>query len=382
MPLPSDKPALGLLCLSNSWGGLEINTVKLAGWLRERGWPVTVFTLAGSPIQQQAQAQHLPAETLTNPWKAVDVPAARRLARQLRQQGTRVLIVTQNRDLGLAVLAKSLFLPRLRLIYQQHMQLGLAKRGLVHTLRYRAVDAWLAPLPWLARQVREKTRLDPRRVHVVPLGIELERFVNPGLDKAEAREQLSLPPAPRLLGLIGRFDDGKGQYFVVEAFDQLRRELPGQDLHLVLVGESTKNQRNASAYRESVLALIRERGLEQQVHVREFTDRPEVFYRAIDVFVMASTNETYGMVTIEAMAAGLPVLATRAGGTIEIVEEGRTGLLYPPGDHAALVAALKTVVLDENQAGRLGAAARQEAVRQYSHHRQCELTEAVILELR
>ena len=376
------QPSLTILCLSASWGGLELNTVKLAGWLRGRGWPVSVVTLPDSPIARQARALGLPvAEHPAGRWRALDVAGARRLARHLRQRGTRVVIASQNRDLPLLVLTKRLFVPSVRLIYQQHMQLGAPKRDLVHTLRYRALAAWLTPLPGLARQVRQFTRLAPQRLHIVPFGIELEQFMQPGLSQPAARQQLRLPAAATLLGLIGRFDDGKGQLFVVEAFQQLRQELPDQDIQLVLVGEATRNQERGSAYRQAVLARIAALGLRAVVHVREFMPRPEIFYRAIDVFVMASSSETYGMVTVEAMAAGRPLAATRAGGTVEIVADGETGLLYPPGDQAALVAALKKLLLDPALARRLGAAAQAEAQRHYAHHRQCELTEAVIYEV-
>ena len=87
------------------------------------------------------------------------------MARAAAQGHRVVLVVATDGDLGLAVLCKTLYLSKLRLVYQQHMQLGLAKRGLVHTLRYRALDAWLAPLPGLAQQVLANTRLAARKLH-------------------------------------------------------------------------------------------------------------------------------------------------------------------------------------------------------------------------
>ncbi|RPD48525.1 glycosyltransferase family 1 protein [Hymenobacter sediminis] len=367
---------ISLLCLSNSWGGLELNTVRFADWMRQRGWPVQIITLADSPIATRAAELGLPLAPLRNPWKAADMLAAGRLAGLLRGFGTRVLIVTRNGDLGVAVLCKTFRLPQLRLVYQQHMQLGLAKRGLLHTLRYRALDAWLAPLPGLARQVLEKTRLAASKLHVVPLGIELEKFAQPVFSQAEARAELSLPLPPNavLMGLIGRFDDGKGQDFVVEALAALRRRYP--QLHMLFVGEPTRNEGNA--YREAVQKRVQELGLTEVVHVREFTLKPEVAYRALDISITASVNETYGMVTIEAMAAGLPVVASATGGTLEIVRDGNTGLLFPLRDEGAFVAAAERLLLAPELARRLGRQARQEALATYSHHRQCELTENVL----
>lgn len=365
-----------------SWGGLELNTAKLAHWLRARGWAVEIITLRHAPLARHARQLKIPvAEVAASSWRLLNMASAWGVARHVRRHRARVLFVFDNKDLPLAVTIKKLLLPGLQLVYQQHMQLGRPKRDWLHTRRYQALAAWLTPLPWLARQVREFTRLDPARLHLVPLGIELQQFSAPELSPAAARQQLELPAAAQLLGLIGRFDEGKGQLFVVEAFARLRQELPGQNVQLVLVGESTLNQTRSSAYREAVLARVQALGLAEVVHIREFTQQPEVFYRAIDVFVLASSNETYGMVTIEAMAAGVPLAATAAGGSLDIIDEGRTGLLYPPGDETALVAVLRRLLLDPGYARQLGAAGQAAARARYSHARECELIEAVLAEL-
>ena len=367
------------MCLSASWGGLELNTVRFADWMHRRGWPVQVITLADSPIAARAAALSLSVAYLTNRWKALDVPAANLLADTLRAFGTQALIVTRNGDLGVAVLCKKLRLPALKLVYQQHMQLGLAKRGFVHTLRYRVLDAWLSPLPGLARQVLEKTHLSPSKLHVVPLGIELEKFADPALTRTVARQklELQLPPNAVLLGLIGRFDDGKGQDFLIEELAVLRRQYP--NLHLLLVGESTRNEGNA--YREAVLRRVQELGLTEVVHIREFTPQPEIAYRALDISVTGSTNETYGMVTIEAMAAGLPVVATATGGTLEIVDDGHTGLLFPLHDAAAFEAAVGRLMQQPKLVQTLGQQAQAVTQATYSHHQQCQLTEDVLFGL-
>ncbi|SDX65625.1 glycosyltransferase family 4 protein [Hymenobacter psychrophilus] len=367
---------LSILCLSDSWGGLELNTARFAGWMQARGWPVQVITRAGSPLAARAAELGATVATLENPWKALDLPAAGRLAAVLRTFGTRALLISRNGDLGLAVLCKRLYLPKLPLVYQQHMQLGLAKRGLVHTLRYRALAAWLAPLPGLAQQVLEKTRLAPSTLHVVPLGVELEKFADEQLTTVEARRRLNLalPKDAVLLGLIGRLDDGKGQDFVVEALAELRQQFP--QLHLLLVGEPTRNEGNT--YADALQTRIQALGLAEVVHLRGFTPQPEVAYRALDVSITASTNETYGMVTIEALAAGRPVLGAAAGGTRELLDDNRTGLLFELRDHASFAAAVARLLQEPGLMERLGRQGQQEALATYSHHRQCELTEQIL----
>ncbi|WBA42699.1 glycosyltransferase family 4 protein [Hymenobacter canadensis] len=373
------KFPLSILCLSDSWGGLELNTARFAGWMQQRGWPVQVITRAGSPLAVRAAELGLLVVPFENRWKALDVPAARRLVGVLRAFGTGALLITRNADLGVAVLAKRLYSPGMPLVYQQHMQLGLAKRGLVHTLRYKALAAWLAPLPGLARQVLEKTRLAPEKLHVVPLGVELDKFMDEQLTTTEARRQLhlELPAGAVLLGLIGRFDDGKGQDFLVEALARLRPRFP--QLHLLLVGEPTRNE--GTAYYEALLTRIRELGLTDAVHLRGFTPQPEVAYRALDVSITASTNETYGMVTIEALAAGRPVVGAAAGGTRELLADNRTGLLFELRNEAAFAACIERLLTEPGLAERLGAAGQAEALATYAHTRQCELTEQVLWRL-
>jgi D-inositol-3-phosphate glycosyltransferase len=376
---PSNGPqTLAILCLSNSLGGLEINTIKFSGWMQERGWSVTLLIPPASPLAEWASREQLAYEPIQARRKSVALAAARRVAQYLRKHRIHRLLVTQNKDLGFVVLLKLLMDTELHVVYQQHMQIGIPKRDWFHTWRFSLIEAWLSPLPGLARQVTEMTRFDPTRVHVVPLGIDLARFLEPGLSQAEAREQLQLPPGTLLLGVLGRFDDGKGQDFVVDVLHRLRTQHQ-QPVELVLMGELTRNE--GDEYWQQLQAQIGRLGLHEQVHIRPFSPKTEVFYRAIDVFVLASVSETYGMVTIEAMAAGLPVVASATGGTLEIVQDGQTGLLYPLRDGEACVHQVLRCLTQPALRQALGQLASRRAQAEYSHVRQCELTEQILLKL-
>ncbi|QDA62316.1 glycosyltransferase family 4 protein [Hymenobacter jejuensis] len=369
------KPNLGILCLSRSFGGLEMNTLKFAGWLRERGWNLTLFVLTNSPLHQGAQHQGIACVSTARHRKYFDVTGARWLAHNLKRLQIPVLILTQNREMDLVSLTKLRLGKSLKLIYQQHMQLGPPKRDVVHSLRFMALDAWLSPLNLLAAEVESKTRFNPDRVYVVPIGINLDRFVSPGVTTVAARQQLQLPAQTPLLGILGRIDAGKGQDFVVSVLHHLRTEnkLP---VELVIMGEPTKNE--GDAYWNALQQQVQELDLAQVVHFRPFSEHAEVFFQAIDVFVLASANETYGMVTIEAMASARPVVATRSGGTTEIIQDEITGLLYPPRDLQACAQCVARYIHDPEQAHQIAQLAQREAQRKYSHHRQCELTEAII----
>jgi D-inositol-3-phosphate glycosyltransferase len=371
---PEIRPQLAVLCLSGSLGGLELNSLKFAGWMQERGWRVTFFAPPATPLAQWAEEWFVPLETLPVRRGLAMPRAAWELKTQLERLRVDVLVVTQNKDLALATLAKSLLGGHLRIVYQQHMQLGRPKRSLVHTLRFRLVDAWLTPLPGLAREVARLTNFDARKLHVVPLGLPLEQFAPATRTRPEARQELGLPLEGPLLGILGRLDAGKGQDFVIEALHHLRTRL-GRAAHLVIMGEPTRNE--GDAYLQQLKAQVKQLGLENQVHFRGFRANPAVFYQAIDVFVLASENETYGMVTLEAMAAGVPVVAAATGGTVELVQHGHTGLLYLHRDVAACARSVRRTLDDPAATRQRVERARMDRWR-YSHHRQCALTEDVI----
>lgn len=365
---------LAVLCLSGSLGGLELNSLKFAGWMQERGWRVTFFAPPATPLAQWAEEWFIPLETLAVRRGLAMPLTAWALKEQLERLQIGVLVVTQNKDLALATLVKTLMGGQLRIIYQQHMQMGRPKRSLVHTLRFRLVDAWLTPLPSLAREVAYRTRFDMAKLHVVPLGLPLEQFAPPTHTAAEAREVLGLPATGHLLGILGRFDEGKGQDFVIEVLHHLR-QLMSSDVQLVIMGEPTRNE--GDAYLLQLERQVARLGLQRQVHFRGFRANPDVFYQAIDVFVLASENETYGMVTLEALASGVPVVAAATGGTVELVQHGQTGLLYLSRDVAACARSVRRT-LDEPVATRQRVERAQLERWRYSHHRQCALTEDVI----
>jgi glycosyltransferase involved in cell wall biosynthesis len=371
---PEATPQLAVLCLSGSLGGLELNSLKFAGWMQERGWRITFFAPPATPLAKLAEEWFVPMETLAVR-RGLALPlTAWALKEQLERLHIEVLVVTQNKDLALATMVKTLMGGRLRVIYQQHMQLGRPKRSLVHSLRFRLVDAWLTPLPGLAQEVARLTRFDTKRLHIVPLGLPLEQFAPPARTTAQARKELDLPEHGRLLGILGRFDAGKGQDFVIEVLHHLRTQL-NHDASLLIMGESTRNE--GEAYYEQLKQQVVRLGLQDRVHFRGFRANPSVFYQAIDVFVLASENETYGMVTLEAMAAGVPVVATATGGTVELVQHGKTGLLYLRGDVAACARAVRRCS-DEPATTRARVELAQLERWRYSHHRQCALTEDII----
>ena len=191
-----------------------------------------------------------------------------------------------------------------------------------------------------------------RRVEVVPLGVDLERIRARAGCGALLREREGLVQGP-VIGMVGWIWPWKGQDVFLRATAALLDRWP--TAHIVIVGST-----GDPTFRRELDDLVAELGMAERVVFAG--DRREVYdwFDAIDVAVHASWGEAFGLVLVEAMALATPVVATSVGGPAEIIEDGVSGLLVPPGDHQAMAAAIARA-LDPGVAADLGQAASARA---------------------
>jgi glycosyltransferase involved in cell wall biosynthesis len=204
-----------------------------------------------------------------------------------------------------------------------------------------------------------QAKIWPRRpVRLVYPGVALERFdASVMLSPAEARRKLGLPLDGALIGIVGRLQQWKGMHVLVEAMPKVLQRYP--DAHCVVVGGKHDLEPDYLNYLEAQIAKL---GLGDQVILSGLQRNVPEWVQAMDVFVHASDNEPFGIVIIEAMALGKPVVAGAAGGPTEIITDGVNGLLTPYGDADALASALLRYLDNPDFARSIGAAARVRAL--------------------
>lgn len=188
----------------------------------------------------------------------------------------------------------------------------------------------------------------PEHFSVVPSGIDLNQFRAAASGGTRVRPSgFDCPLDAVVIGSVGWLTEVKGHRFLIEAFARLKPAHP--NLHLVIVG--------SGGLRDAYLALADRTGIADALHL--LGDRQDVpdCLAGMDLFVLPSLNEGMGRALIEAMAAALPVVASKVGGVPAIVEDRRTGLLVPAGDAGALASALEELVQKPAWAKELGAAA-------------------------
>jgi len=191
-------------------------------------------------------------------------------------------------------------------------------------------------------------------------GVDVVRF-RPQ-DGSALRKELGLRPEDRVVGFVGRLVPEKGFWELLRAMALVQRQHP--KAKLLIVGETLKSDR-ARSETASATRFILEEGLTEAVRCVGFQDDVAPYLSAMDLFVLPSHREGLPLTILEAMASGLPVVATNIRGCREEVIDGVTGRLVPVEDAASLAEAISGILSDEEQRLRMGLAARDRATREF-----------------
>jgi glycosyltransferase involved in cell wall biosynthesis len=196
-----------------------------------------------------------------------------------------------------------------------------------------------------------------RKVSVVPCGVDLETFRPDG--PAEPRR----PDRRHRLVVISRLVERKG---IADALVALR-QLP--DVELVIAGGPERDQLEKDPEASRLMRIAAEAGVKDRVDFRGGLARADVppLMRSADVVVSVPWYEPFGIVPVEAMACGVPVVGAAVGGLIDTIVDGKTGFHVPPRDPERLASTLRALLDDDSLRRRLGQAGAQRAAENYGH---------------
>ncbi|CAN5878294.1 glycosyltransferase family 4 protein [soil metagenome] len=339
-------------------GGQERVALDLAIGQLARGHAVTVISLAPGPDGALA-AEFAEAGIVVDRVAkrgGLDATLVPRLARALRRHAADV--VHTHNPLPLIYGAPAARLAGARVIHTKH---GINPGSRGHRLLRRAA-AWLAHAfvavsDTTEQQARELNDAPVARLHTIPNGIRLDRYAPDARARDEVRAELGLGDA-WVVGTVGRMDANKNQAMLVRAMAPLFTHV--SNVRLVIVGDG-----DARAEVESAVAALPDPS--RVVLAGRRMDVPRVV-QAFDCFALPSISEGLPLVVPEAMAAGLPIVATAVGGLPSVIDEGETGLLIPV-EEAALTTALASLAGDPERARNMGRRAREVALARYSSER-------------
>lgn len=214
----------------------------------------------------------------------------------------------------------------------------------------RLLDRFSDRLIACSESVREhlvqRVGLPWERIDVILNGADLSRF-QPREDAQKVKAEMGLPPDRRIVAVVGRISEQKGQDDFIRAAKIILREVP--DTLFLVIGAADEEERLVQLRR-----LAQELGIEKEIIFTGYiSDMPKI-YPLIDVLVVPSRWEGFGLVLVEAMAAGRPIVATHVGAIPEVVVPDETARLVPPGSPAAIASEVVSLLQDPEQARKMG----------------------------
>lgn len=334
---------LAILLTLSSLGGLELNLLKFCKYRVEKLGLQTLLILSkNSMAEKWAIKENLPYILISKPKKYFSFKQVFELKKILTSDPCESIFISTSQDLDLCSWLKSIPFTTLTLnvIFYQQMQIGINKKNFYQNWKFSHVDSWISPLPWLKEELLAKTSLSEKKVTLLPLCLDTQDFLtqfNLG-NKEKLKSQYHIPHDTIVIGIVGRIDPGKGQLEVLKSFSRLihsKNVIP--KIKLCIIGSATLHDANAQAYEENIHSLIQNEQLSEVVLKIPHLHNPASIYKLIDVLVVASQKETFGMVTLEGLLAKLIIIGAKSGGTIDLLEQGKLGLLYDIDDNNDLL---------------------------------------------
>ena len=338
-------------------GGQERVALDLAIGQRARGHKVSVLSLAPPPdgaMADEFREHGIAVERVPKKADGLDATLVPRLVRALRRLDAEV--VHTHNPLPLIYAAPAARLAGAAAIHTKHgVNPGGRGQRMLRRAAAQLTHAFVAVSDTTEKQAREQRDAPENRIHTIANGIRLERY-HPDPDaRAEARLELGLGDA-WVVGSVGRLDAFKNQALLVRAMAPLL----SSHVRLVIIGDGPSRgdvEAEIAKLPEPRWVVITGRRM----------DVPRLM-PAFDVFALSSKTEGLPLVVPEAMAVGLPIVATAVGGLPSVIEDSKTGLLVPV-DELALSGALAKLAAHRQLATTMGRAAREAALHRYSADR-------------
>jgi len=283
---------------ASNLGGGETHVLELVEALRSRAHDVTVAGRKGGAVHPQIHFSFR---------GSADVITAVRLRRFMKRNSFDIVHAHVARDYTV-VAAAALDLP-VKVIFTRHLLYPVRGNPL-----YRRVDGWIAPT---SQMLARLAPLRPKRSALIPNWVDLNKF----------RFAPHAIHQPANIGLLGQISPHKGHEDAIEALRQL-----GPRYRLIIAGKGE----------ESYVKQLQELSRGLPVEFSGFAEFKE-FFEKVDILLVPSWEEPFGIVILESMATGIPVISTSAGGPLDIIHSGVNGLLVPPRNPPALAAAVRSL---------------------------------------
>lgn len=349
------------VCSVSTFGGGERHLADLSHALTDLRHEIYAASVPGSPLW--SELSFLPNESILPLRRGNYVKNVASLAGFIRTHGIEIVHAHAARDYHLAALAVKLA-SRSRLVLTRHTLFPLRR---INKLVLSNAGRVIAVSQAVAESLRQNGVIEPSKITVIHNGIDVDRFTRPDVINVDL---------PVLVGTVGHLAPIKGHDIFLRAAALVSARRP--NVQFIVIGED-KSPR--MGHRRDLENLVAELRLNGAVTLPGWRDDVNAVLSSLSLFVSAARSEPFGLAIVEAMAAGLPIIATASEGALEIIEDGVSGRIVPTEDPEALAHAINELLDNPLERSRLASNARRTAHDRYSLTRMATDTERLYREI-
>ena len=352
------------LCLSAGLGGLELYVYRSSQALADSqlNQNTVLAVLRQDSKLDQYYKQHSNFTTLYIKHFFSPLPYinARKLAAIIDDNEIDVIHMHWGKDLPLAAFAKAFSKRKPALVYTRQMMITRAKNDFYHNFLYRQLDLMLTITRELEGLCKKFIPSFADKITTLYYGVKKPAEILADKDIQQQRDKLDFTKTDFIAGLIGRLEESKGQHLLIDAIHAAKQN--GHDIKALIVGHEMN-----VGYRDKLKNQASELGVLQNIVFQDFTSEPQQLMQLCDCVILASGQETFGLVLPEAMRAGVAVIGSNSGGVPEIIHHDTTGLLFKTQDANSLYHQLERLYLDAEFKNNLAQQGKQSADQRFDN---------------
>lgn len=349
---------------STAWGGQEIRIFNESLGMKERGHRVMIGVQESSILREKASDIGLESITLSFE-KKDSLKTFCKILKLIKQLKPDFINTHSSRDSWVAGMASRASSLKPIIIRTRHLSTPVAK-NLTSSIIYRLLPHKIVTTgEAIKEQLVERNHVLPEKIISIPTGVDLNIF-DPNQNYKDIRQELSLPEKTPLIGMVSVLRSWKGHDYFINSVESVLKESP--EARFIIAGDGPRN--------EDIKNNIKEKNLTDVIFMLGHRDDIPDIMSSLDILVHPSyANEGIPQTIVQAMAMSVPVVATNLKALMEIVEDGKTGLLTPAKDPQKIAEKIMLLLKDTKLRATLGNNSRKLVLEKFSSEKMLDSTE-------
>jgi glycosyltransferase involved in cell wall biosynthesis len=345
-------------CLSKSWGGMEMVTINTIKLLLDIGLTVELLCTAESRIHIEANnlgmmIYPVKASGYFHPLTTI------RVALTIKKRDYDLIHTHASKDLWLLVPALKIVRSSAPLLLTKHVGSFINKKDVMHNWLYGRLHYAIAISRVIRQNLLDTTQLGDEKIILHYNGVDCNKFDPAKYSGSGIRNEFNVGEDELLIGMVGRFTVGKGHEEFIQAAKKMNKSQ--SNLKFIITGEASRGE---DSYEAQIKKLADDMNLQNIIFTGFRDDIPDVI-AAMDIFIIPSHSEAFGVALVEAMAMGKPSVCSNSDGILDIAVNGETGYLFEKKDADDLVKKIEMLIQSPMNREEFGKAARKRVMEHF-----------------